>query len=320
MTMPGGSKWGLRVVIPVHNAEEYVEESLKSVLADIPPQAEVVIVDDGSTDRSEQICRDFARSEPRVTLVRHEAALGVSRALNAGILHGRCPEFVAIQEHDDVVLPGRFNTQVSKLIEEPQLAAVASEGHYIGPSGRIYGRVASGPRSTQEFDKMRMNAVEMLIPHASVMYRTSAIAECGLYCPEFDGAQDLELFNRMVYEFGWEIRCLPDRHVLYRLHESASSFKSLVEQRMITRYIRYRNRCALEGRETASYRTWSTQHVPSRRTRWRWRRHDFGALNFRRAGLAWLERRRLRAAKLLLVATATHPQWVLQKVLKTVGR
>ncbi len=126
--------------------------------------------------------------------------------------------------------------------------------------------------------------------------------------------------NRMVYEHGWELRCLPTKHVLYRLHDSATSFAGLTRQRMITRYVRHRNRMCLAGRESESFSEWCHSHSVGTRTRLRWYRHDKGALNFRRAGLAWLERDYARFVMRIVVASVLHPQWVWQKIAKLAGR
>ncbi len=183
----------LRVVMPVHNAATYVLEAITSVLDDLPAGGELVIVDDGSTDGSGEIARAYALRDARVTVIRHDSPVGVSRALNAGIKHAGCPDFVAVAEHDDVVVRGRFSAHVDALRADAGLGAVSGEGRYLGPSGRVAGRVAVGPSSRREFEELREAGREILIPHPAITYRRDAVVDSGLYDAAFDAAQDLEL-------------------------------------------------------------------------------------------------------------------------------
>lgn len=310
----------VRVVVPVHNAAGYVAAALDSVLRDLPADGEVVVVDDGSTDGSGALVDAIAARDDRVTVLRNDEPTGVSRALNLGITAGDCPEFVAVAEHDDLVLPGRFAAQLAALRAEDSLGAVSGEGRYLGPTGRIAGRVSVGPRSLEEFHQMRDAGREILIPHPAIMYRRDAITDAGLYDAEFDAAQDLEIVNRLVYAGGWQVRTLPHPHVLYRIHDSSMSFSHISAQRMMTRYIVYRNRAQLSGEDVVPFADWQRANQPDRRTRWRWYRKDTGALRFRQAGLAWLNRRPMAFVGNIVAASVLHPRWVLMKLRVARGR
>ena len=98
------------VVTPVYNAAEFVRRAVESALAQ-EQTAQVVLVEDGSTDESLVICSQLASQYPLVELVRHRDGCnhgaGVSR--NLGIQMSRAP-FVAFLDADDYFLPGRFST------------------------------------------------------------------------------------------------------------------------------------------------------------------------------------------------------------------
>jgi GT2 family glycosyltransferase len=306
--------------MPVHNAVRFVGEAVRSVLDDLPADGEVVIVDDGSSDGSSDVIAELARLDTRVTVVRNESPTGVSNALNHGITHPGCPEYVGIAEHDDVVVEGRFEQQLAALRDDPALGAVSGEGRYLGPSGRIAGRATVGPKTDEEFDQMRQAGREILIPHPAILYRRDAIVQAGLYDPAFDSAQDLEIVNRLVYAAGWRVRTLRSVHVLYRIHDSSMSFSHISEQRMITRYIKYRNAAQLSNTPWTDYQAWKAVNQPDRWTRWTWFRKDTGALRYRQAGLAWLNRQPVTFAGNLLAACVLHPRWVLMKLGVAVGR
>jgi glycosyltransferase involved in cell wall biosynthesis len=304
----------LRIVMPVHNAVAYVREAIDSVLADLPTDGELVVVDDGSRDGSSDVIDEAAGRDLRIHVVRNATGSGVSRAFNTGIALPGCPEFVGVAEHDDVVLPGRFRSQLDELTADPGLGAVSSEGRYVGPTGRVAGRAAVGPTNDVELAEMKQRAAEILIPHPAVTYRRAALDAVGLYDETFDGAQDLELINRMVYAGGWKVRMLRSPGVLYRIHDSSMSFSHLSSQRLMTRYIRYRNACQLRGDEPIPYADWLDENRPDPRTRRQWARRDKGALMYRRAGLAWVTRRPVPFVANIVGATVLHPRWVLMKL------
>ena len=96
------------VAIPVYNAEKFVEKAVKSAL-DQDETGEVILIEDGSTDRSYDVCVELAGMYPSVTMMTHEgrANLGAGAARNLGIESAK-HEFIAFLDADDFFLPGRF--------------------------------------------------------------------------------------------------------------------------------------------------------------------------------------------------------------------
>ena len=99
----------ISVVIPVFNAEKYVEDAVVSALEQ-PETAEVILVEDGSRDRSLEVCERLARDAHQVTLLRHPSGTnrGAGAARNLGILNASY-DFVAFLDADDYYLPDRFS-------------------------------------------------------------------------------------------------------------------------------------------------------------------------------------------------------------------
>ncbi|KAA8820753.1 glycosyltransferase family 2 protein [Bifidobacterium vespertilionis] len=95
----------LSVIIPVYNAEQYISNCLDSVLSQ-SVELEVILVDDGSTDSSGEICRRYAREDTRVRYFEKQNG-GVSSARNYG-LEKILGEFVTFVDSDDAVCPGAF--------------------------------------------------------------------------------------------------------------------------------------------------------------------------------------------------------------------
>ena len=100
----------ISVIIPVFNAENFLLRAIESVLVQ-PEVTELILVDDGSTDSSLQICMHQAEKDKRILILQHSANKnkGVSATRNLGILNAR-ETFIAFLDADDYYLHGRFNT------------------------------------------------------------------------------------------------------------------------------------------------------------------------------------------------------------------
>ncbi|HSR35490.1 MAG TPA: glycosyltransferase family A protein, partial [Anaerolineae bacterium] len=120
---PDGTPSGPRVsaIIPVHNGETYLAEAIESVLAQTYRPLEVLVVDDGSTDRT----RDVALSYPEVIYVL-QANAGTGAARNHGVRRST-GELLSFLDADDIWKPEKTALQVAALTAEPALAIVG--GH-----------------------------------------------------------------------------------------------------------------------------------------------------------------------------------------------
>jgi glycosyltransferase involved in cell wall biosynthesis len=106
------------VVIPVRDGERYLGEAVESVLGQRHAPSEVLVVDDGSRDRTADVAAVF----PGVEVVKQEPR-GVGAALNCGVSRARC-ELLAFLDADDVWLPEKLERQIAVLRQRPDVEAV----------------------------------------------------------------------------------------------------------------------------------------------------------------------------------------------------
>jgi len=101
------------VIIPVYNAEKTVESAIESVLTQSYPNIELIIVDDGSTDRSGEICSSICQSDKRIFVI-HTLNHGASGARNTGLqrANGR---FLMFVDADDLLLPDAIHKMVNEI-------------------------------------------------------------------------------------------------------------------------------------------------------------------------------------------------------------
>ncbi|WOO42683.1 glycosyltransferase family A protein [Rubellicoccus peritrichatus] len=100
----------ITVIIPAHQAEKYLQETIESILAQTTRPSEILVVDDGSTDQTNQI----ASSYTEVTVITHPTNLGLSNTLNTGIANAGQP-WIAFLDADDLWLEDKLRQQWTQL-------------------------------------------------------------------------------------------------------------------------------------------------------------------------------------------------------------
>jgi glycosyltransferase involved in cell wall biosynthesis len=119
------------VVIPFLNSEAFLADAIESVVRQTDERWELVLVDDGSEDRSGEIARGAAARDGRITCIAHPggANLGPAASRNAGIAAAR-GDVIAFLDADDVWVPGKLAEQIEALETEPKAAAVFGPTEY----------------------------------------------------------------------------------------------------------------------------------------------------------------------------------------------
>ncbi|WP_286007803.1 glycosyltransferase family 2 protein [Barnesiella viscericola] len=103
----------LSIVIPVYNAERYLSNCVDSILSQTYTRLEIILVDDGSSDRSGDICDEYAKRDNRV-ITFHQPNKGVNYARNVGIELAR-GEYITFVDADDEIAPGTFQMNMEIL-------------------------------------------------------------------------------------------------------------------------------------------------------------------------------------------------------------
>lgn len=116
----------ISVILPVYNASAYVEEAVQSILDQTFGNFELLLINDGSTDDSEQKCLRF--NDARVVYIRNETNIGLIATLNKGLAMAK-GQYIARMDADDVSLPQRFEKQIQLFKQYPD-AVVVSCDHF----------------------------------------------------------------------------------------------------------------------------------------------------------------------------------------------
>ena len=232
----------ISVVLPVYNAERYLREAVDSILAQTFTDFELILINDGSTDGSGDICRAYGERDPRIVLIDRPNG-GLVSALNDGIAKARAP-LIARMDADDISMPERFACQYAHMMEHPNLAVLGSAFLSMDSTGQITGYLRMPLTPTKAKD-----AIERRCPthHPTVMMRKDAVLKAGGYRTAFTHAEDYDLWLRLS-ELGYEISNHPQPLLNYRMHGANVSIVHQDKQSLATilAYLSYKMRQAGE--------------------------------------------------------------------------
>ena len=123
------------VIIPVYKVENYIAATVQSVLDQTYENFELLIIDDGSPDRSVEICQQF--TDPRIRIIRQENR-GVAAARNTGIRHAQ-GEYIALLDADDIWVPQKLEKHVEHLDNSPEVGVSFCRSAFIDQEGKPLG-------------------------------------------------------------------------------------------------------------------------------------------------------------------------------------
>jgi glycosyltransferase involved in cell wall biosynthesis len=212
------------VLIPAFNAEKYIRETLASVAGQTHRELEIIVVDDGSSDGTAALVREFSRSDPRLRCYR-QPNQGVAAARNFALNLAR-GEFVAPVDADDLWHPQKIEAQLQRMLTSgPAVGLVYSWMCTISDSGVAI-----------DFNRPREDGASSPLPRltetnfvgcASVpLMRTAAVREVGGYDASLrqaraEGCEDYDLYLKLAER--WSFALVPDYLVGYRRSSGSMS-------------------------------------------------------------------------------------------------
>jgi glycosyltransferase involved in cell wall biosynthesis len=179
----------ISVTLSIFNGEAFLDQAIASILAQTFTDFELVVVDDGSTDRTPEILKSL--SDPRLRVLTQPNA-GLAVSLNRAIWRSR-GRLIARMDADDVALPERFARQVAYLDSHPEVGVLGTGSEEITPAGRVVDRVVP-PAEDAEIRRVLIRRNPFV--HSSIMARREVIERMGGYNERLTVAQDYDLWMR----------------------------------------------------------------------------------------------------------------------------
>ncbi len=206
---------GVSVILPTYNRAYCIKQAVDSVLYQTYPQWELIVVDDGSTDNTEEIIAACAAADDRVRYYRQPCNKGVSAARNEGIRQAGYG-YIAFQDSDDVWHEDKLEKQMRIFEERPETGLV-----YCAIQGTIQaGTLVRIPDASIDRQLLHGNLYRLLlqgnvIDAPAAVIRRDCVDRCGGFDEALSCLEDWELFLRIAkeYEIGYLDEVLVDSDV-----------------------------------------------------------------------------------------------------------
>lgn len=215
----------ISVVMPVFNGEKYLRLAMESILNQTFKDFEFIIINDGSTDKTEKILKNF--SDPRIVYINNETNLGLSKSFNVGIrtAQGEC---IARMDADDIALPNRFNKQLEFLKVNPHIGIIGSSIMLMDESGRAM-KKHSMPSNHLEIKWKSLFSTPLI--HPTVMARAE-ILKNNLYDESILNSEDYELWSRLLFEKDIKFANISEPLLYYRVFKKSFTQTLSPEKRL----------------------------------------------------------------------------------------
>ena len=205
------------VILPAYNCEKYIARAIESVLYQTFTDFELIIINDGSTDRTEEIIKSF--SDPRILYQINNPNQGLVFTLNKGIEIAK-GKYIARMDGDDIAFRERFEKQLNYLDKNGNVDLVATVVALIDENDHPCGTWESDERNISEKDIRNQLPKDNCIAHPTVMGKMEIFRKYK-YNPTQSQSEDYDLWLRMISD-GVIIHKLPEPLLQHRI--LASSF------------------------------------------------------------------------------------------------
>lgn len=193
------------IILPTYNRAHLIGESIGSIQRQTYPYWELIVIDDGSTDNTEEIVAEFMAADARIHYHRWSPNRGVSAARNEGIRQSR-HEYIAFEDSDDLWREDKLQKQMQVFVDIPEARMVYCAYEGIKEDGTVI-RV---PNDSIKTDDLQGNLYKLLLQRnviglPTVMLHRQCLENCGVFNERLKSLEDWELLLRIAreYEIGY---------------------------------------------------------------------------------------------------------------------
>ena len=204
------------VVIPTYQREEFLPETLQSVLNQTYPIFEILVVDDGSTDSTSHLVRSFRERDDRISYL-YQTNRGHASARNKGIELSR-GKYIAFLDSDDLWKPKKLEKQIEIFQSDPEIGMIYCSGYYINEDGTRDEEMTSRSIPTRVY-----TAADVLLRRANfftpcVMIRKECFEQTGLFDESLKFYEDIDLWFRVLMKY--KVYFLDEELVILKRHKA----------------------------------------------------------------------------------------------------
>jgi glycosyltransferase involved in cell wall biosynthesis len=311
----------LRVValVPSYNAGPFLRDSVDSLIAQTRKLDQIVVIDDGSTDRSIESLTDLEQAG-EIQIHRNADNFGKAKSLNRAFMEIDADYFI-IQDADDIALPTRVERQIAFMEANPKLGCSCGFIEYISAKGRSIGHGSLDLLSVDRLAEYLAGDEPFGLFCPAAIIRSEAVTKAELHFRgRFWPADDIDLWNRIA-EAGWLVLAQPEVVVKYRIHGSSAVSSNFLRTRMQFEWVRACLRARRGGISEPDYTQFLQQWNSAPWLRRMNRARKIAAKGFYRSGgFAVAEGAYFKAARQLFSAILLDPSYSVSRLARQVTK
>jgi glycosyltransferase involved in cell wall biosynthesis len=239
----------ISVIMPAYNTSKFIGEAIQSILNQTFKDFELIIVDDGSTDKTLALINHYAKLDARIRVIALPHR-GMASATNAGVNAARYP-WLAFADSDDIAIPSRLEKQLKAAEAHPDVIGWGSYFCFMRSTGENLSVKICGPVSKQAFKTLRHQGQNPIVYQATLFVKKEIFIKEGGYSPKYQTVADVELIDRLANH--GPLLVIPEPLVLYRVHSKNTSIQNGFNQWIVGKYLKMRHQARLAGYPSISF-------------------------------------------------------------------
>ena len=215
----------ISLIMSVYNGEDYLAETIDSVISQTFTEWEFIIINDCSTDNTSKILAEYGSKDERIKVHTNETNLRLPSSLNKALSLAE-GKYIARMDADDICMPDRLQKQYDFMGENPNVDL--SSCRFFTLKNGVYSSGGCGGKN----DDISIKALLLVtnpILHPGIIAKADVIKKLG-YDKNFTCTEDMELWTRFVLS-GKKVEILPEYLMIYRLHDKQITETTLDKQK-----------------------------------------------------------------------------------------
>lgn len=216
----------ISIIMPVYNASLFLREAIDSILEQTYTDFELIIINDGSTDNSEDIIGYY--TDNRIVYLRNKTNLKLIESLNKGLRHAK-GKYIARMDSDDMALPNRLALQVEYMEKHCDVVLCGSQIEYIDENGVLLQNSPVYP--IEGADLISYSLFKSPIAHPAAMMRRNVLVVHNIYYDaDYPHAEDVRLWFELM-KYGRVVN-LSQKLLKYRISEGQVTNRHREQQKI----------------------------------------------------------------------------------------
>ena len=215
----------ISLIMSVYNGEDYLAETVESVLCQTFTEWEFIIINDCSTDNTSKILSDYESKDSRIKVHTNETNLRLPSSLNKALSLAK-GKYIARMDADDICMPDRLQKQYDFMEANPNVDL--SSCRFLTLKNGVYSSGGCGGKVDSESIKALLLVTNPIL-HPGIIAKADVIKELG-YDKNFTCTEDMELWTRFVLN-NKRVEILSEYLMIYRLHDKQITETTLDKQK-----------------------------------------------------------------------------------------